>query len=98
MTLTRTLLSLVACLTALHSVAAEDLRISVLVGQTGASQTFGRNETDGYTLAAEERNAKGGVNGKGDATLFSHFQNQFFSFWQVVGGMISLLASKTTLN
>lgn len=63
-TLTRTLLSLVACLTALHSVAAEDLRISVLVGQTGASQTFGRNETDGYTLAAEERNAKGGVNGK----------------------------------
>lgn len=64
MTVARVLLFLVACLTALHSVAAEDLRISVLVGQTGASQTFGRNETDGYTLAAEERNAKGGVNGK----------------------------------
>lgn len=53
-----------SCLTVLQSVASEELRIPVLVGQTGASQTFGRNETDGYTLAVEERNAKGGVNGK----------------------------------
>lgn len=44
--------------------AAEDLIIPVLVGQTGASATFGRNETDAYTLAAEEWNSKGGIGGK----------------------------------
>lgn len=43
---------------------AEDIRIPILVGQTGAAANFGRNETDGYTLAAEERNAQGGINGK----------------------------------
>lgn len=64
MIIARTFFCLAAWLTALQSVAAEDIRIPVLVGQTGASQTFGRNETDGYTLAAEERNAKGGVNGR----------------------------------
>jgi len=61
---TRIFILLASCLSVLQSVAAEDLTIPVFVGQTGASQTFGRNETDGYTLAAEERNAKGGVNGK----------------------------------
>lgn len=45
-------------------VDAEDLHIPVLVGQTGASASFGRNETDAYTLAVEEWNARGGVNGK----------------------------------
>jgi branched-chain amino acid transport system substrate-binding protein len=60
----RTFVFLAVWLIALQTVAAEDLRIPLLVGQTGASQTFGRNETDGYTLAAEERNAKGGVNGR----------------------------------
>jgi branched-chain amino acid transport system substrate-binding protein len=44
--------------------ASEDLRIPVLVGQTGASELFGRFETEGYTMAVEEWNAKGGVNGK----------------------------------
>jgi branched-chain amino acid transport system substrate-binding protein len=60
----RTFVFLAVWLIALQTVAAEDLRIPLLVGQTGASQTFGRNETDGYILAAEERNAKGGVNGR----------------------------------
>jgi ABC-type branched-subunit amino acid transport system substrate-binding protein len=60
----RIFILLASCLTVLVSVSAEDLTIPVFVGQTGAAQTFGRNETDGYTLAAEERNAKGGVNGK----------------------------------
>jgi|GEM_PF-6184620 len=45
-------------------VDAEDLHIPVLVGQTGASASLGRNETDAYTLAVEEWNARGGVNGK----------------------------------
>lgn len=45
-------------------VVAEDLKIPVLVGQTGASASFGKNETDGYTLAAEEWNGRGGVRGK----------------------------------
>ena len=35
-----------------------------MVGQTGASQTFGKNELDAYTLAIEEWNAKGGIDGK----------------------------------
>lgn len=59
----RIVILLLTCLAVIDPIAADDLRIPVLVGQTGASQTFGRNETDGYTLAAEEINAKGGVNG-----------------------------------
>lgn len=43
---------------------ADELRIPILVGQTGASATFGKNETDAYILAGEEWNARGGVNGK----------------------------------
>lgn len=43
---------------------SEELRIPVLVGQTGAASSFGRNETDAYVLAAEEWNKKGGVDGK----------------------------------
>lgn len=60
----RILILVLTCLVSLNPISAEDLRIPVLVGQTGASQTFGRNESDGYKLAAEEWNAKGGVNGR----------------------------------
>lgn len=60
----RIFLIVLACLTTSVCGFAEELKIPVLVGQTGASATFGRNETDAYTLAAEEWNAKGGVNGK----------------------------------
>ena len=45
------------------SVVADEIRLPVLVGQTGASAAFGRNETDAYTLAAEEWNRKAGPNG-----------------------------------
>ena len=52
----------------LHAISSEsfseELHIPILVGQTGDSATFGKNETDAYTLAAEEWNSKGGVNGK----------------------------------
>ncbi|RMD85372.1 MAG: amino acid ABC transporter substrate-binding protein, partial [Candidatus Dadabacteria bacterium] len=41
-----------------------DLVIPVMVGQTGAASVFGKNELDGYTLAVEEWNRKGGVNGR----------------------------------
>lgn len=43
---------------------AEDLRIPALIGQTGSSATFGKNEVDAYTLALEEWNRRGGLNGK----------------------------------
>lgn len=43
---------------------AEDIVVPVMVGQTGASQSFGKNELDAYSLAVEEWNAKGGINGK----------------------------------
>lgn len=46
------------------SLFAEDLEIPVLVAQTGAGASFGKNEGNGYRLAMEEWNAKGGVNGK----------------------------------
>ena len=45
-------------------VRAEELRVPIMVGQTGASATFGKGELDAYTLATEEWNARGGVNGK----------------------------------
>jgi hypothetical protein len=64
MMIIRILILVLTCLVSLNPISAEDLRIPVLVGQTGASQTFGRNESDGYKLAAEEWNAKGGVNGR----------------------------------
>lgn len=64
MTPMRIFLILLVCLTTTVCSFAEQFKIPVLVGQTGASATFGRNETDAYTLAAEEWNAKGGVNGK----------------------------------
>lgn len=35
-----------------------------MVGQTGGSEHFGKPELDAYTLAIEEWNAKGGLNGK----------------------------------
>lgn len=41
-----------------------DLEIPVLVGQTGASALFGQGELRGYTLAVDEWNARGGVNGR----------------------------------
>jgi ABC-type branched-subunit amino acid transport system substrate-binding protein len=43
--------------------SAEDLEIPLLVGQTGSASSFGRNESDAYTLAIEEWNARGGVKG-----------------------------------
>ncbi len=43
--------------------SAEDLEIPLLIGQTGSASSFGRNETDAYTLAIEEWNARGGVKG-----------------------------------
>lgn len=50
----------------INTVTAQDLDlvVPVLVGQTGASASFGPNETDAYTMAAEEWNARGGVDGK----------------------------------
>jgi branched-chain amino acid transport system substrate-binding protein len=42
---------------------ADDLEIPLLIGQTGSASSFGRNETDAYTLAIEEWNARGGVKG-----------------------------------
>jgi len=58
------LVGLLLFLLNLQTVVAEDLRIPVLVGQTGASATFGRNETDAYALAAQDWNDRGGVNGR----------------------------------
>lgn len=48
----------------IQTAASEDLKIPVMVGQTGASATFGKGELDAYTLAVEEWNARGGVNGR----------------------------------
>lgn len=41
------------------AVQAEELRIPAMIGQTGASATFGKGELDAYTLAIEEWNAGG---------------------------------------
>jgi ABC-type branched-subunit amino acid transport system substrate-binding protein len=47
------------------SAFADDYIIPALIGQTGASSTFGKAELDGYTLAIEEWNAlHGGIDGK----------------------------------
>ncbi len=46
------------------SAADKELVIPVMVGQTGASSTFGKGEIDAYVLAVEEWNERGGVNGK----------------------------------
>ena len=43
---------------------ADELTIPVLVGQTGASVNFGKQELDAYTLAVEEWNQAGGILGK----------------------------------
>jgi branched-chain amino acid transport system substrate-binding protein len=51
------------CLT-ISKTSAEEIKIPVMVGQTGASASFGKGELDAYTLAVEEWNAKGGLNGK----------------------------------
>jgi branched-chain amino acid transport system substrate-binding protein len=45
------------------SLHADSISIPVMVGQTGASAVFGKNELAGYTLAVEEWNARGGVRG-----------------------------------
>jgi len=42
----------------------EEIKIPVIVGQTGVSQLFGNEELNAYKMAAEEWNAKGGINGK----------------------------------
>lgn len=39
-------------------------QVYALVGQTGAAASFGRGESDGYTLAVEEWNAKRGLDSK----------------------------------
>lgn len=44
---------------------ADEFKLPALIGQTGASSTFGKVELEGYTLAVEEWNAKhGGIDGK----------------------------------
>ena len=44
---------------------ADTYVIPALIGQTGASSTFGKAELDGYTLAIEEWNSQhGGIDGK----------------------------------
>ncbi|MBX7143154.1 MAG: ABC transporter substrate-binding protein [Oligoflexia bacterium] len=45
-------------------VPAQEFSVPVLVGQTGAAATFGKAELDAYTLAAEEWNARGGIEGQ----------------------------------
>jgi ABC-type branched-subunit amino acid transport system substrate-binding protein len=61
----RTLLSLLSILCSWSSVVADEFKIPVLVGQTGASSTFGKVELDGYTLAVEAFNQKyGGIDGR----------------------------------
>ena len=42
----------------------EPIRVGVLVGLTGDSAQFGKGELDGVTLAAEEWNKKGGIDGR----------------------------------
>lgn len=52
-------------LTPLWPAVSEDFKIPVLIGQTGASSTFGKVELDGYTLAVEDWNKRyGGIEGK----------------------------------
>ncbi len=46
------------------SIVAEEFKIPAMVGLTGASAVFGKVELEAYTLAIEEWNAKGGLNGK----------------------------------
>lgn len=43
--------------------SAEELVIPVLVAQTGDAALFGQSETEGYILATEEWNTRGGING-----------------------------------
>ncbi|MBN8550253.1 MAG: ABC transporter substrate-binding protein [Deltaproteobacteria bacterium] len=57
-------LALLAPLVTVIASHAEDFAVPLLVGQTGASASFGKGETDAYTLAIEEWNARGGLNGK----------------------------------
>ena len=55
------ILSWIAFIATVHG---EDLTIPVLVAQTGDAALFGQSETEGYILAAEEWNARGGVDGR----------------------------------
>lgn len=58
-------LTLIICFTLLtNSILAEEFKIPAMVGLTGASAVFGQAELEAYTLAIEEWNAKGGLNGK----------------------------------
>ncbi len=45
-------------------VLLETFEVPVMVGQTGASSTFGKGELNAYQLAVEEWNEKGGIDGK----------------------------------
>lgn len=58
------------------SAHSEDLKIPALIGLSGASQHFGEPERDAYTLALEERNAKGGVLGKKVSLLVEDTQTR----------------------
>lgn len=55
------ILSWIAFIATVHG---EDLTIPVLVAQTGDAALFGQSETEGYVLAVEEWNARGGVGGR----------------------------------
>ncbi len=85
--------SLLLCFTIVitSSALAQDIVIPALVGQTGASAMFGRQESDSYTLAIEEWNAKGGINGKKIALQIEDTQT---SARQVVSAFQRLALSK----
>lgn len=91
MTFARNLFFAVMCVFPITIGVAEDLSIPVLVGQTGASATFGRNETDAYTLAAEDWNNKGGVKGK---RIVLRFEDTQTSAKQIVTGFQRFAATK----
>lgn len=65
MALSRFTLLLIVLLAVPRAAFADEVKlvVPVLIGQTGAAATFGKSETDAYTLAAEEWNSRGGVNG-----------------------------------
>lgn len=63
-------------------VSAEEFHIPILVGQTGAAMSFGRNETDAYILASEDWNAKAGP---GMSKVVLDFEDTQTSMKQIIG-------------
>jgi len=60
----------IATMVAAGALAADGIKVGVLLPLTGSQAKFGEIEKRSYEMAAEEINAKGGVNGKKIELLF----------------------------